>query len=417
MQFLRLLSHRGMVWAWRLLIVAVLFFNLRLYWPSPLAENNHGVPRQIVALLAANRSTIDAGCPQQMQELFPEGFYFSWLFHGMTWVELALRDESHTEQAIREGVDCLAQLNSSQGRAAFPSHLPPDYGMFYAAWKCSLRAGVVLLQQGNDAGQLAELRRECDTIRTAIEQSETPFLASYEGSVWPCDTAPAIHAMAAYDRITQTDRYADTIAQWLSDARERLDPETGLLPHTASLPDGRPVGVARATSQGIILRLLPDIDPEFAKEQYERFRTRFLTTFAGAPCVLEYPSGVSGSGDVDSGPLIFGRSLSGTVMMIAVAQIYGDQSLANAIAQAGETVGLPWTSNDRKNYVGGLLPIGDIIVGYAHIARPWFAGQQHHPDTKHHVPNHWRWPIHAWSLVVLLPFVVAFFRRRQKAAS
>lgn len=150
--------------------------------------------------------------------------------------------------------------------------------------------------------------------------------------------------------ITKEGRYSETITKWLTAARERLDPKTGLLPHTASLPDGRRVGVTRATSQGIILRLLPDIDPEFAKAQYELFRTRFLTTFAGAPCVLEYPSGVSGSGDVDSGPLIFGRSLSGTVMMIAVAQIDGDQSLANAITQAGETVGLPWTSSGQKNY-------------------------------------------------------------------
>lgn len=417
MGFLKSLFRRGCVWAWRLLIAVVLFFNLRLYWPSPLADHNETIPPQIVAQLTANRSAIEAGCPQQMQELFPEGFYFSWLFHGMTWVELAFRDESHTEQAIRQGMDCLTQLNSPQGRAAFPPHLPPDHGMFYAAWKSSLRAGVVLLQQGNDPDQLVELRRECDTIQAALEQSETPFLASYEGAVWPCDTMPAIHAMAAYDRITNTDRYAETIAQWLNDARKRLDPETGLLPHTASLPDGRRVGVARATSQGIMLRLLPDIDAEFAKQQYELFRTRFVTTLAGAPCVLEYPSGVSGYGDVDSGPLIFGRSLSGTVLLIAVAQVYGDQSLANAIAQAGETVGLPWTSAGQKNYVRGVLPIGDIIVGYAHVARPWFASQQHHPDIKHHVSSHWRWPIHAWSLVVLLPFAIAYIRRPKPAAA
>jgi len=160
---------------------------------------------------------------------------------------------------------------------------------------------------------------------------------------------PAIHALSAYDRVMGEHRYRDTISTWLEDARERVDPETGLLPHTAELPDGRNVGIARATSQMIMLRLLPDIDPIFARQQYEVFRSRYLTTFLGAPCLLEYPSGISGTGDVDSGPLIFGRSLSATVLMMGVAQIYGDQQLADAIAQSGEAVGLPWTSQQKSN--------------------------------------------------------------------
>jgi len=123
-----------------------------------------------------------------MQEVFPEGYYFSYLFHGLTWIEIAMRDPSYSERAIEEALWCLTELDSPQGSAPFPLHLPPDHGMFYSAWKCSLRAGVVVLQQGNDAKQVATLRRECDAIVKAIEESKTPFLASYYGSAWPCDT-------------------------------------------------------------------------------------------------------------------------------------------------------------------------------------------------------------------------------------
>lgn len=211
--------------------------------------------------------------------------------------------------------------------------------------------------------------------------------------------------MAVCDRITGEDRYRNVISKWLDDARQRLDPETDLLPHTAALPNGRDVGVARATSQMIVLRYLPDIAAALAKAQSKLFRERFLTTFVGASCVLEYPSGISGSGDVDSGPLIFGRSLSATVMM-GVANIYEDQSLVNAIGQCGETVGMPWTSNGQKRFAGGVLPIGDIIVADAQVTRPWFSEKDHVPDTQYSVSPFWRWKVHALSMVVFLPVIL-----------
>jgi hypothetical protein len=189
-QFGKLIG-RGLTVVWLLTIVTIVFLNLRLYSSSPLATKNDDVPPMLLAQLAANRAALDAGSPSQMQTLFPEGYYFSYLFHGLAWVELAMRDQSYSEQAIQEALWCLARLDSPQGRAPFPPHLPPDHGMFYSAWKCSLRAGVVVVQQGNDASQIHELRKECDAIVLALQGSETPFLASYDGAAWPCDTVPS----------------------------------------------------------------------------------------------------------------------------------------------------------------------------------------------------------------------------------
>jgi hypothetical protein len=148
--------------------------------------------------------------------------------------------------------------------------------------------------------------------------------------------------------MTGQPRYRDLISAWLQAVTLRLDPETGLLPHIGNGADGTDTTVARATSQVIMLRLLPDIDANFAKDQFLIFRERFFTSFLGLPCVQEYPTGITGQGDVDSGPLIFGRSISGTVMMMGVAQVYGDHDFANAIVKTGEVVGLPWTSDEKK---------------------------------------------------------------------
>ena len=397
--------------------LVIVLANVRLYVPSPLARTNDRAPRHLARQLAASRAALDAGTATEMQQLFPEGYYFSHLFYGLTWVELAMRDSTYEKRAIAEARRSLSCLESQEGSAPFPPGLPPNHGMFYSAWKAHLRAGVVMIQRPDTASEdLAVLRHECDALADAMERSETPFLPSYLGAAWPCDTLPAIHAMATYDRLTGETRYSELITDWLTKARQRFDPETGLFPHTASLPDGRDVGVARATSQVIILRLLPDIDAHLAASQYCTFRERFMTTFLGLPCVREYPSGIDGPGDVDSGPLIAGRSLSATVLMMGVAQIYGDRHWADAVAQTGELVGLPWTWDGKKRYMGGVLPLGDIMVGYAHVARPWFGGEAHCPTAPQPLSLFWRCGVHALSAFALLLIVLVLRRRKKPAA-
>ena len=103
------------------MIVAVVFFNVRLYWPTPLASSDSQVPRTLVLQLAANRSALDAGAPSQMQEFFPEGYYFCYVFHGLTWIELAIRDPSYSEEAIVEAEECLSKLRFAAGSNAISS--------------------------------------------------------------------------------------------------------------------------------------------------------------------------------------------------------------------------------------------------------------------------------------------------------
>jgi hypothetical protein len=45
-------------------------------------------------------------------------------------------------------------------------------------------------------------------------------------------------------------------------------------------------------------------------------------------------------------------------------QIYVDLAHANAKAQVGETIGLPWTQNGRKFYIGRAIPIGGQTKEY-----------------------------------------------------
>ena len=163
---------------------------------------------------------------------------------------------------------------------------------FYSAWKVHLLAGIVMLQMQEGASKeepatggavtepetdLAELQRLCDDWQRLFKEVPSPFFESYHGGIWPCDTLPAIHAMKTCDRITNQNKYQGTIDQWLKDVKQTLDSETGLIPHS-NLADGKQTGQGRATSQMIILRMMPDIDEAFARQQYELFRDCLLYT-------------------------------------------------------------------------------------------------------------------------------------------
>ncbi|MFB7876669.1 hypothetical protein ACFC06_15560 [Nocardia sp. NPDC056064] len=120
--------------------------------------------------------------------------------------------------------------------------------------------------------------------------------AAYPGQSWPVDSTVAIASLRLHDTLTDA-RFAPVIDRWLNDAKAHLDPATGLLPHQVSAFDGSMTTAARATSQTIILRFLPDIDPLFAAQQYTRFRAEFLGFPITLPGTKRYAFGAMPIGD------------------------------------------------------------------------------------------------------------------------
>jgi hypothetical protein len=185
--------------------------------------------------------------------------------------------------------------------------------------------------------------------------------------------------------------------------KTNLDPATGLLPHQVA---PQPIG-ARASSQGIIQRFLVDIDPAFTRSQYEIFRDKFVTGVG----VREYPKGVGGTGDVDSGPLILGFSLSATVVAMGAARVQHDP-LADRLAREGDLLGLPLTGLTTKRYLFGMLPIGDAFLAWSASARPLVADDQAALDDDSYW---WRLP---WLPIIWLPALILWgfvrFRRPRR---
>ncbi|MFF2085197.1 hypothetical protein ACFVVM_15580 [Nocardia sp. NPDC058176] len=360
--------HRGGRWALRavgiVVTLACVLAAAGFLWPQPGIDSQPGATERQLAFV---RGALDDGADTTAQSQFPEGHLFLNALYGIAWVQAAHIDPQLRDEALRESRWALDRMESEEGRAVFSAELQPAYGVFWAGWTNWLRGAILSLDATDSAGVQRFSDRSAE-IAQAFATAESPFLQAYPGQAWPVDSTVAIASLRLHDHLFD-DRFTQVIDSWVVQVKERLDPATGLIPHQVSPLDGSPHTGARATSQTMIHRFLPEIDPSFAAAQYARFRELFIAHPGGfGPAVREYPHGVDGRGDVDSGPLVAGISLSATVVGLGAARVNGDAALATAIGAEGELLGLPINLPGSKRYAFGALPIGDAFVVWSSTA-------------------------------------------------
>ena len=363
-----------------LVTLTALVAAVRLVAPQ---DGTSGVRRQLAFL----RSALDDGAAEDAQKLFPEGYFFLYALYGLASVDVGDAEEARW---------ALARLEAPAGRAPFSPGLTPAYGVFYQGWLNWLRGGILGL--GPDPGLRERFEASSAALANAFDAAPTPYLTAYPGQAWPVDSTVAVASLRLHDHLLPP-RYGATVTRWLTGVRSRLDPATGLMPHTADPATGAPTSTARGTSQSIIQRFLVDVDPVFARSQYARFRSLFVVRpLRLGPAVLEFPPGVAGEADVDSGPLVLGTSLSATAVTLGAARVQGDGRLAGALANYGELAGVPVSTPWSKRYAGGLLPVGDAFLAWSKTARPWVS-----PAPAPVPPAEDRW----WRLPILAALMLA----------
>lgn len=373
-------------------LAVLLLLNVRPYRP--------GGPPAVQAQLRHLEGTLARGAATEMQDLFPEGYVFTWALYGLASAQLAGQLGTHDARRahlLAETRRALAAVHSEEGRAPFEAEMSPRHGVFHASWALYLLAEYVRAAGPANLPPpvVQEFTREADRFAQALADYGGPFLESYPEQVWPADTAPGIAALGIHDAVVGP-RYGETIRRWVADARARLDPRLGAVSHAAEPITGSPKGGVRGESLALVSRLLVDADPQFAREQYALLREHFLDDELGIPGVREYPHGVEGTGDVDSGPIVLGYSGPAVVVGAAAARVHGDLAVADALLGSVELVGVPVELRGRRSYAGGKLPVGDAFIAWARSSPA--AGPGHH--TWGPVPAGWFVPLHALSAVV-----------------
>jgi hypothetical protein len=196
------------------------------------------------------------------------------------------------------------------------------------------------------------------TLRARIETSATGLFQTYPGETYPVDVSASVGAIALHAKATGGN-VTTFVARWVSAMRTRfVDPKSGYLAQSAV---GDQAGIPRASGTAFAAYMVGFADRTFAKELFDALRRNGDTELIGFSTIDEYPDGVQGTGDIDSGPVILGASTSGTGFTIASARRFHDRALFTRLHRTATLVGLPFSNGNRKGYaVGGLL--GDAIL-------------------------------------------------------
>ncbi|MDA8369310.1 MAG: hypothetical protein M0026_05525 [Nocardiopsaceae bacterium] len=379
--------------------------SVRSYTPSPLDQDAAQTAEDALPRLAFLRSELDNGGGERMQALFPEGYFFSSALYGLSWVNVAALDPGLRERALEEARWALERLESDQGTAPFPADADPEYGVYHAGWSAWLRGRIVELAGGVDAAPeeaalLEEDAAELDAAFRAALESGTPYLTAYPGQAWPVDSVVAIAALRLDDRVRSAEEHTPTIEEWTRAVRDRTDPATGLIPHSADPRTGSPLEGARGSSQALLLRFLAEIDPAWAARDYATFSRLFASDIAMLPGVREHPQGDGSPGDVDSGPLVFGLSASASTVALGDAVLFNDGDAADALTGFAEATGSAIETGGERRYLGGVLPVGDAFLVWSLTA----GGEHAAPDpaVSGEFSGWWRVPWHVATGILLV---------------
>ena len=388
------------------LLALLLVFNLGFHQePDFTADQNGTWNEDVFEQLQFLKQELASGAADDMQQLFPEGHLFMHALYGLAWADFAdsygskilnetttIAHDSPPSKVLLEIDQSLRAINSPTGRQVFDEDLLLPYGIFYKGWGNYLLSKKINLRVADEAEDEGVIlyRRQCNIIAEAFQQAPSPWLESYRESAWPADNVVAMASLAAYDRTFGTNLYQAIIEQWLVAVRDNLDPMTGLIPHATDPNTGSVREGARGSSQSLMLCFLTEIDPAFAAEQYALYKEHFLDYRLGRAGIREYPKGQQGSGDVDSGPVIWGIGGSASVVGQRAAGMNGDGELFADLRGSLQAFGFAFSWNGKRRYLFGKLPVADAFIGWANAAH-----QQPGQFSGSPIP----WQLHLYSLL------------------
>jgi hypothetical protein len=352
-------------------------FVLKVNWHlwTLSSQSYQGVGADVMPQLTNIKQRLKAGDADRMQQLFPEGWFFSHIIYGYSWVNVGLTDSTQRSTAIQEVEWTLAQADTPKGLAPFQQNTQVPHGVFYLGWTNRLLGGLLKLQspEQRSVQNIARFHAQSAMLAKAYENSPNFTLEAYLGMAWPCDQTVALASLALHDELFGSN-YRSVIRQWINDTQQHLDPKTQMIPHKVDATTGAIDIAARSSSQVYLLPFLKELDPQFGLQQYQHFRQQFILPTLGVLPVREFPIGVPGNGDVDTGPLIFGFSATSSITSLAAAKAYDDRALFDSGLLITETLGLPWQWQNQKSYAWGQLIVIDDFLVWGKTMVPWTEG-------------------------------------------
>lgn len=243
------------------------------------------------------------------------------------------------------GSDALDTLDTHEGHVAYLGYL---------------NLALSLHRQLDPGSRFAALN---DRITAALvrryEASEIGLLETYPGEIYPVDNLAAIGGIGLYSRVVDPELAAVVQVLVARIAADYLDHETGLLVQAVT-ETGLPADDARGSGTALGAYFASWASPELARTMHGAIRQHLARAPLGFGMVREYTHDF-GHGDIDSGPVVAGFSVSATGFSLGSARVAGDFEHFERVYRTAHLFGAPHSSGDRKTFAtGGAL--GNAIM-------------------------------------------------------
>jgi hypothetical protein len=268
-------------------------------------------------------------------------------------------------------------------------HLEQTAGMFlflmpYATWRPYVaNPARSLFVDGEIALMLAARRtleekpeykplltERVNVIANGLRASPSMMLESYPNECWTFDHSVALAAMKLADRLAGTD-HTDLFRDWIAMAKRKLvDRASGLLV-SSFMTNGAALDGPEGSTIWLVAHCLQAVDPEFARDQYDRARTQLGEITMGFGYAREWPKSWRGSADVDSGPIIpiLNISAGSSGMALVAASAFHDEPFLSSLATTLDFAAFPSRNNGELRYSAS-NQVGDAALLYAATLGP-----------------------------------------------
>ncbi len=309
-------------------------------------------------------------------DVFVDEFAVVFLSHAaMGFLNAGLSDGGRRREVSRL-LDEVARRALSPGVAPYKNgpkraRKLGDHNLYLS--HLSLVLGARRLISG-DAAHDALHRRISEHLANRSLAHGTAHARSYPGSPrFPADQAVVLASLHLYDLCHGTSLATLPVRRWQAYMRgHATHKETGL-PISSLSPRFRNARLPRGCALSWTALYAAQFDPEGAFDLYTRYQRRFFTHIAGWGGFREYPPGVDGGMDVDSGPTVLGVGVAATGIGLGPARLFGDRRTYPALLRNAASVGLPSLSLSERRYL--LAPLlGEAILFHGVTARRWEDG-------------------------------------------
>jgi len=265
------------------------------------------------------------------------------------WAKRLSSDSVRAYDTKEWGRDALMTLEGPDGHAGYLGHVV-------------LAMDAACLLGGTRDVALHEALVE--SLARRVDASPTGLIETYPGETYVPDNVVVLASLMQFDACVGEPRHRELELRWKAKLRAQwVDPQNGLL----VFAPGQNARGSGASWNALYLAL---VDEDFAAEQSElMWKTFGDTAVAGwLGGFREWPVGVDGRGDVDSGPLILGISPGATGFALGDATLR-DRPERAALLRTAELVGVSF----RGRYLMAPL-VGDAITLAARTMTRWPAG-------------------------------------------